>query len=210
MKKLFVLGASTIPGEFIVPRLLSVIIKRLPDIELKVDISDSLVTIKKVKTGVLELGIVGTRYDSGEVEYLPVMKNDRLLVIAPPAHSLAGKEGITLADLKGQNFINREYGSGTRDAYERAFKDAGVPSGSLNIVAELNDTEGIIQAVEGGAGLSVVSELAAGEAIQMGKVVVLDILLLKITRDFFIITNRTRSLSPDATRVFTVLKDILG
>jgi len=209
MKKLFVLGASTIPGEFIVPRLLSVIIKRLPDIELKVDISDSLVTIKKVKTGVLELGIVGTRYDSGEVEYLPVMKNDRLLVIAPPAHSLAGKKGITLADLKGQNFINREYGSGTRDAYERAFKDAGVPSGSLNIVAELNDTEGIIQAVEGGAGLSVVSELAAGEAIQMGKVVVLDIPLLKITRDFFIITNRTRSLSPDATRVFTVLKDIL-
>lgn len=210
MKKLFVLGASTIPGEFIVPRLLSVIIKRLPDIELKVDISDSLLTIKKVKTGVLELGIVGTRYDSGEVEYLPVMKNDRLLVIAPPAHSLAGKKGITLADLKGQNFINREFGSGTRDAYERAFKDAGVPSGSLNIVAELNDTEGIIQAVEGGAGLSVVSELAAGEAIHMGKVVVLDIPLLKITRDFFIITNRTRSLSPDATRVFSVLKDVLG
>jgi DNA-binding transcriptional LysR family regulator len=57
MKKLFVLGASTIPGEFIVPRFLSVIIKRLPEIELKVDISDSLVTIKKMKTGVLELGM---------------------------------------------------------------------------------------------------------------------------------------------------------
>jgi len=211
MKKLFVLGASTIPGEFVVPRILSVIIKRLPEIELKVDISDSLVTIKKVKAGVLELGIVGTRYDdSDEIEYLPVMKDDRLLVIAPPDHPLVGKKGITLADLKGQDFINREYGSGTRDAYERAFKDAGVPPGSLNIVAELNDTEGIIQAVEGGAGLSVVSELAAGDAIQMGKVVVLDIPLLKITRDFYIITKRTRSLSPDATQVLNVLKEILG
>lgn len=210
MKRLFVLGASTIPGEFIVPRLLSVIIKRLPEIELKVDISDSLVTIKKVKAGVLELGVVGTKYDSEEIEYLPVMKEDKLLVIAPPEHPLAAKKGITLTDLRGHNFINREYGSGTRDAYERAFRDAGVPSGSLNIVAELNDTEGIIQAVEGGAGLSVVSELAAGEAIQMGKVVTLDIPLLKITRHFYIIMNRTRSLSPDATQVLDTLKEILG
>jgi DNA-binding transcriptional LysR family regulator len=210
MKRLFVLGASTIPGEFIVPRILSVIIRRLPAIELKVDISDSLVTIKKVKTGVLELGVVGTKYDSDEIEYLPVMKDDRLLLIAPPDHPLAAKTGITLVDLKGQNFINREYGSGTRDVYEKAFRDAGVHPSSLNIVAELNDTEGIIQAVEGGAGLSVVSELAAGEAIQMGKVVVLDFPLLKITRDFYIITNRTRSLSPDGTMVLNVLKEILG
>lgn len=94
--------------------------------------------------------------------------------------------------------------------YEKAFRDAGVHPGSLNIVAELNDTEGIIQAVEGGAGLSVVSELAAGEAIQRGKVAVLDIPLLKITRDFYIITNRTRSLSLDATLVFNVLKEMLG
>ena len=209
MKRLFVLGASSIPGEFIVPRLLSVIIKELPEIELKVDISDSLVTIKKVKTGVLELGIVGTKYDSDEIEYLPVVKDDKLLVIAPPDHPLAGKQGIALTDLKGQNFISREYGSGTRDVYEKAFKDAGVSPGSLNMVAELNTTEGIIKAVEGGAGLSVVSELAAGEAIQMGKVVVLEIALLKITRNFFIVTNRTRSLSPDALRVLTILKEIL-
>lgn len=96
MKRLFVLGASTIPGEFIVPKLLSVIIKKLPEIELKVDISDSLVTIKKVKAGVIELGIVGTKYGADEIDYLPVMKDDRLLLIAPPAHPLAEKKRITL------------------------------------------------------------------------------------------------------------------
>lgn len=80
------------PGEFIVPLLLSEIIKRLPEIELNVDISDSLLTIKKVKTGVLELGIVGTRYDSDEIEYLQVMKDDRPSCNSTPCSFPCGGE----------------------------------------------------------------------------------------------------------------------
>lgn len=37
MKKLFTIGASTIPGEFIIPCLLREISNRLPDMELKDD-----------------------------------------------------------------------------------------------------------------------------------------------------------------------------
>jgi len=59
MKNLFVLGASTTPGEFIVPRLLSVIIKRLPEIELKVDISDSLRGVEGKLSGLVGIECSG-------------------------------------------------------------------------------------------------------------------------------------------------------
>ncbi|HCC68413.1 MAG TPA: hypothetical protein DEP99_00785 [Nitrospiraceae bacterium] len=209
MKKLFTIGASTIPGEFIIPRVLSEITKRLPETELIVDISDSLKVFERIKTGDIEIGVIGTRYNSDDVEYTTIIKDDRLVFIAPKGHPLAEKRDIKINDLKGKNFINRERGSGTRDNYEKAFKDAGLSMDDLNIIAEISDTEGVIQAVEGGAGISVVSELAAKDAIELGKVVILDVPLLKMTRDFYIITSKTRVLSDNAKEMMSVLKEVM-
>lgn len=209
VKKTFSIGASTIPGEFIIPRLLSQVARSLSDIDLRVVISDSFMTFKKVKAGLFEIGIVGTRYESDEIEYLPAVKEDRLVVISAPAHSLATKKVVTFSDLKGQDFISREAGSGTRDVYEKAFNDAGIPPGSLNIVLELADTEQIVRAVGMGVGLSVVSELAAAEPIRRGEVAVLNVPLLKLTRHFYIITRKIKPLSTEAKRVLTVLKMLM-
>ncbi|NTW59895.1 MAG: hypothetical protein HGB21_14275 [Nitrospirae bacterium] len=209
MKHTFTLGASTIPGEFIIPRLLSAMIKHLPEIELKVDISDSLKIFEGVRKGAYEIGIIGTRFDSPEVEFSVIVKDDRLVLITPKGHPLAAKANVSLSDLKSQNFVTRERGSGTRAAYEKAFKDAGLALTDLNTVAEVGTTEGIIQAVEGGAGIAIVSELAANEAIELGKVKALNIPLLKMVRDFSIITRKGVPLSKDASEVLAVIKAVM-
>ena len=206
MKHTFTLGASTIPGEFIIPRLLSAMIKHLPEIELKVEISDSLKVFEGVRKGAYEIGIIGTRFDSPEVEFSVIVKDDRLVLITPKGHPLAAKATVSLADLKGQNFVTREKGSGTRAAYEKAFKDAGLALKDLNTVAEVGTTEGVIQSVEGGAGIAIVSELATKEAIELGKVQVLNIPLLRMIRDFSIITRKGVPLSKDAAEVLAVIK----
>lgn len=209
MKKAFKLGASTIPGEFIITRLLSELIKRLPELELKVDISDSLKVFEKVKNEEIEIGIIGTRFNNDDIQYITLIKDDKLVLIAPPDHPLAKKEYVSIMDIKGQDFINREYGSGTRAAYEKAFKDAGLSLDDFNIVAEISDTEGVIQAVENGAGISVVSELATKEAIELGKVAVIDIPILKMTRDFYIITKKTKELTDTAKAVISAVMAVL-
>jgi DNA-binding transcriptional LysR family regulator len=209
MKQTFTLGASTIPGEFIIPRLLSAMIKHLPEIELKVDISDSLKIFEGVRRGQYEIGIIGTRFDSPEVEFSVIVKDDRLVLITPKGHPLTDKANVSLSDLKSQNFVTREKGSGTRAVYEKAFKDAGLALKDLNTVAEVGTTEGIIQAVEGGAGIAIVSELAAKDAIELGKVKALNILLLKMVRDFSIITRKGIALSKDASEVLAVIKAVM-
>jgi DNA-binding transcriptional LysR family regulator len=209
MKKMFTLGASTIPGEFIIPRLLSAMISHLPEIELKVEISDSLKVFEGVRRGQYEIGIIGTRFDSPEVEFTVIVKDDRLVLITPKNHPLASKAAVSLSDLKGQGFVTREKGSGTRAAYEKAFKDAGLTLADLNTVAEIGTTEGIIQAVEGGAGIAIVSELATKEAIELKKVQALSIPLLTMVRDFSIITRKGTPLSKDALDVLTVIKTVM-
>jgi DNA-binding transcriptional LysR family regulator len=209
MKKMFTLGASTIPGEFIIPRLLSAMISHLPEIELKVKISDSLKVFEGVRRGQYEIGIIGTRFDSPEVEFTVILKDDRLVLITPKNHPLASKAAVSLSDLKGQGFVTREKGSGTRAAYEKAFKDAGLTLADLNTVAEIGTTEGIIQAVEGGAGIAIVSELATKEAIELKKVQALSIPLLTMVRDFSIITRKGTPLSKDALDVLAVIKTVM-
>jgi DNA-binding transcriptional LysR family regulator len=209
MKHLFTLGASTIPGEFIIPRLLSAMISHLPEIELKVEISDSLKVFEGLRKGQYEIGIIGTRFESTDVDFTVIVKDDRLVLITPKNHPLATKGTIALGDLKGHNFITREKGSGTRAVYEKAFKDAGLALTDLNAVAEVGTTEGIIQAVEGGAGLAIVSELAAKEAIELRKVQALNIPLLRMIRDFSIITRKGKPLSKDASEVLAVIMMVM-
>jgi len=209
MKHTFTLGASTIPGEFIIPRLLSAMIGHLPEIELKVEISDSLKIFEGVRKGQYEIGIIGTRFDSTDVDFSVIVKDDRLVLITPKNHPFAAKEAIALGDLKGQNFITREKGSGTRAVYEKAFKDVGLALSDLNTVAEVGTTEGVIQAVEGGAGVAIVSELAAKEAIELKKVRALHIPVLRMIRDFSIITRKGKPLSKDASEVLAVIKTVM-
>jgi DNA-binding transcriptional LysR family regulator len=209
MKHLFTLGASTIPGEFIIPRLLSAMISHLPEIELKVEISDSLKVFEGLRKGQYEIGIIGTQFDSTDVDFTVIVKDDRLVLITPKNHPLATKGTIALGDLKGQNFVTRERGSGTRAVYEKAFKDAGLALTDLNAVAEVGTTEGVIQAVEGGAGIAIVSELAAKEAIELRKVQALNIPLLRMIRDFSIITRKGKPLSKNASEVLAVIKMVM-
>lgn len=209
MKHLFTLGASSIPGEFIIPRLLSVMISHLSKIELKVEISDSLKVFEGVLKGDYEIGIIGTHFDSTDVDFSVFVKDDRLVLIIPKQHSLAAKGTIALSDLKGQSFITREKGSGTRAVYEKAFNDAGLALADLNTVAEVGSSEGIIQAVSGGVGIAIVSELAAKNAIELGKVQALNIPLPGMIRDFSIITRKGKPLSREASEVLAVIKVVM-
>jgi DNA-binding transcriptional LysR family regulator len=208
MRNTFSVGSSTIPGGIILPKIMPEWIKRHPDISLRVDVTDSLETFQKVKRGEYEIGIIGTRYDDDEIQYTSVIHGDRLVLIANREHPLAQKATLSLNDLKGQAFISREEGSGTRATFEKAMQAAGFSLADLNLVAEIGNTEGVIQAVQAGAGISVVSEVAVKEVANCGDVVVLP-LPIQIARDFYIITNRTKPLSPQAKDVLALLEDLI-
>jgi DNA-binding transcriptional LysR family regulator len=208
MKRIFVIGTSSIPGEYIIPRLLSAIVARVPDIELRVDIANSLQIFDRVRKGEYSIGVIGTKYASPDVEYQPIVAADRLVVIAPTDHPLAGR-CILPTDLKGEGFILREKGSGTRATCEKAFQEAGLAVRDLKTIAEVSSAEGVVTAVAAGAGIAVVSELVARDAIAQRRICVLDVPQLRMERDFSIITSKQRELSEDAKNVIAVIRSVL-
>jgi DNA-binding transcriptional LysR family regulator len=196
-------GASTIPGEYVLPAMIGRFKEKYPDISIILRIGDSQAVIDWVAEGRAELGMVGARLSQRGVDYKELMP-DEMVVAVPAAHAWQGRRQITLEELRGEPLLIRERGSGTRAALETALSDAGMDLGAFRIVGEMGSTQAIKQAVKAGVGVSVVSRRAVEEEWKSGLCWCLRIKDLKVTRSFYLATHRERSRSPlaEAFRVF--------
>jgi DNA-binding transcriptional LysR family regulator len=120
-----------------------------------------------------------------------------MVLIAPPGHSVADSGSVDLATLQDEYFVVREKGSGTRLMTEKALNQAGLPGfSSFRVVAEMGSTEAVRQAVKAGIGLAIVSERAVEEDVAHGLLVSIALKGIDLTRKFYLVWRRRRTLSP--------------
>jgi DNA-binding transcriptional LysR family regulator len=213
MRKKVTFGASGVPFAFLVPELFPRLVAKLPDIELSVDVGDREIICDRVANGRLEVGIIAMRQCDADVDAEAVKVNDRLVAIAPKGHPLTKKEDLVFSDLKGEDFVGFTEGMQTREWYEGVLKDAGMSLEDLNVVIELGDARGVIRLVENGTGISIVSELAARNAIRTARVAQLNFIQLSaaiVQRTYYIVTSSKHPMSPEAKRVFIMTRDVLN
>ena len=192
------LVVSTTPGQYILPRLLGAFLKAYPEITVSLRVYDSADVVTRVESGEAHIGMTGARLPHAKVDF-EQMGTDDLLMICAPGRSLAGMKPVTLQQLAEQPFIVRETGSGTRLVFEKALKDGGVDPADLQVVMELGTSEAIVNAVEGGMGIGVVSHWMADKALALGTVAKVDAPGFPISRPFYAVLPRgARSRAADA------------
>ena len=196
-------GASTIPGEYVLPTLIGRFKEKYPDISITLLIGDSQTVVDWVSAGRAELGVVGARLSQRGVEYKELMP-DEVVVVVPASHTWHGRKQISLDELRREPLLIRERGSGTRAALEATLAEAGLDLGAFRIVGEMGSTQAIKQAVKAGVGVSVVSKRAVEEECKVGLCWCLRVKDLKVMRAFHLATHKERSRSPlaEAFRVF--------
>lgn len=180
-----VMGASTIPAEYLLPELVVEFCQTYPLVELKMEMGDSKSVIQDLIKKRYDLGIVGVKPDLDNVTSIP-LASDELVLVVPKQHPLAEVDVVTGRDLKQTRFIMREEGSGTRNAMEEGLKVIGLTSDDLQRVAQLGSTEAIITGVEAGLGISIVSSLAARRAEKLRRVKVVPIEGFQVQRQFYL------------------------
>jgi len=197
------IGASTIPGEYVLPALIGRFKGKYPDISITLLIGDSQAVIDWVAEGRAELGVVGARPSVRSIEYKELMP-DEVVVVVRGGHAWQGRKQIALEELREEPLLVRERGSGTRAALEAALAEIGTDLGSFRIVGEMGSTQAIKQAVKAGVGVSLVSRRAVDEECRSGLLACVRVKDLKVTRAFHLATHRDRSRSPlaDTFRVF--------
>jgi DNA-binding transcriptional LysR family regulator len=200
------IGASTIPGEYILPSLLAEFKAKYPGIEINLVIGDTREIIQKVLDHEADIGVVGQRERTDRLIFRG-FTTERLMLIAPINPQWFTNEQITVGGLKKVPFILRESGSGTRGSVERKLREVGVKETDLNIVMRAGSTAAVKKAVESGAGVSIISERAIENEIKLGLLKKVTIKGLDLQREFFIVHRRERSHSPATKALLQFLED---
>ena len=156
------IAASTAPGEYLLPGLLSQFTEIYPLVRPRVVVTDSASATDQVGDGHSDLGFVGMRTAHPSLEWTAVAE-DELVLAVPGRHPFAGRASVDVAELKGLPFIEREPGSGTWSGLRRALERAGVKEPGYTPVMVVNSTHATLAAVNNGFGFSIVSSLAVHE-----------------------------------------------
>ncbi|HOV87310.1 MAG TPA: selenium metabolism-associated LysR family transcriptional regulator [Syntrophobacteraceae bacterium] len=191
-------GASTIPGTYILPEMLGSFKSLFPSIQTTLIISGSSQIISRLLDGSIELGLVGAKWSDRRILSEEIF-SDELVLTVYPEHPWAGLGEISLQQLAGEPFIQRERGSGTRIVMEQALSSRGFDPAQLHVIAEMGSTEALRQGIKARIGISILSYQAVAEDADRGTLVTVGIEGLRLFRPFYLVRRKKRHPSPLGT-----------
>lgn len=186
-----IIGASTIPGTYLIPSLMAAFQRKYPAVSFQICISDSKDIGEKVLKHELLLGVVGTKFSNGDINHIPFVE-DELIVVSSPL--LIKNDTITLKDLIKFPMILREEGSGTRRELEKIFETKGVTLEDTKIAGIFGSTDAVKQAVKAGLGFSVLSKLSVTDELKHKVLKEIKLTDIQMKRKFYIVTHKKRTL----------------
>ncbi len=199
MRGTITVAASTIPGQYYLPKILQSFREKYPDIKFNIQMTDSTDVVDRITTRTAEVGFSGTEIDAPKCIYRE-FADDKLVVITPNEERFrqyVGK-GFPIRQLRQEPFISRESGSGTRRETEAFLKELGIQAADLKTAVEVRSTESIIKMVSEGMGVAVLSKSACEDYQQFGKVLAFDFDNITLRRKLYIIKHKNSILSPIA------------
>lgn len=196
-----IIGGSTIPAQYIIPRLVARFVGNYPEVRVEVRGGDTSEIIAMVAEGTVHVGIVGAPASQAELVSRPILQ-DALVLIAPAALAASGAATADLkARLLGVPWVMREPGSGTQAALEQALARVDIDVRDLRVMLQVHSSVAILECVEAGLGVAAISRMAAANYLERGGVAILPTEGLAMRRDFYVVQHGRRYMFP-AQRLF--------
>ncbi|HET6807331.1 MAG TPA: LysR substrate-binding domain-containing protein [Frateuria sp.] len=180
-------GASNTVGNYLVGELLGGFVSAQPQVAVRLRVANTDTIASQLLDHALDVGCVEGPVAHPQLELRP-WREDRLRVCAAPGHPLAGRRALKPADFAGARWVLREPGSATRATTERVL--AQLPPGET--VLELDQIEGIKQAVAAGLGIACLPEVALADALATGRLVALKTPFLDLRRMLSVLLHRQK------------------
>jgi DNA-binding transcriptional LysR family regulator len=193
------LGASTTPGEFVLPLAVGQFRRSHPGIQVELSLANTRSIVQRILNHEIDLGMVGDwpQQQSEELELTNYL-NDEIVLVAAPDHPVAKLRPLSLEQVIGHGLIVREEGSATRSTAERCFTDLGV---TPVVALSLGSNQAVKQAAVAGGGIGVISRLGITAEVRAGMLTILQVENWDCRRPLILVRPKDRYLSP-AQRAF--------
>ena len=197
------IGASHIPGEYLLPMYIAAFRKLFPEIKFKLSIGDSLEMSEKVLAQEVNFAVVGAVFDTEKLTSEFWLKDELGFVVSSES-SMSSLRNIDINTLKENPMVVREIGSGHRRALEETLVKRGLDLNDFNIALEVGSTEAVKNAVRTGIGYSFLSKYALESGDKSGLVCV-NVEDFCIERGFHLLTRRNKPLTAIADECYHYL-----
>jgi DNA-binding transcriptional LysR family regulator len=149
-----------------VPAALRDLRRRHPQVRVSLRTAGSEVLTSDVAAGRLDvafLGLPSSARPTGVSRH--ELARDRLVAVLAPDHPLAGAEGLDLADLAAEPFVDFPYGSAGRAQTDQAFARAGL---SRDVAFEVTDAPLMAQVIRHGLAIGFLPSAYLRRAPELG------------------------------------------
>lgn len=153
-----------------------------------------------------DLGMVSYPQPGRGLTVIP-LRSEAMLLVCHPDHHLARAKKASLSQLRGENFIAFEKSLPIRKELDRCLRDNGV---NVRVVMEFDNIETIKQAVEIGAGLSVLPEPTIQKELKIGTLAGVPLSGQKLRRPIGIIHRQRKAFTPTISKFVDLLKGTPG
>ncbi len=123
------------------------------------------------------------------------MAGDEIVLVVFPEHPFARRGAVEPAELAGEPLIFREEKSGTQQSLARRLPEVGLDLRKWTPRLTLGTPQAVVAAVEAGAGIAFVSDMAVRKSLALNLVRTVKVKGLKMNRDFYCIYRRERIVS---------------
>ena len=178
------LGASQTIAQYLLPTFLAAFLQTHPHIRITARSGNTDQMLAALVSGEIQLALLEGPEQRTDVHIEPFMQ-DHMVLVVPASHEWADRK-ITLDEFQTQPLLAREFGSGSRRIVEQALAGAGLKTKDLNIQMELDSTEGLLNGVEAGLGVTFVSRWAVRNQLSLGTLKLARVDGLKLSRSFSI------------------------
>ncbi|MGK0250079.1 MAG: DNA-binding transcriptional LysR family regulator [Oleispira sp.] len=181
-------GATLSIGNYLAVNIMADMMKQQPNAHISLEVENTASISQKVLNFDLDIGLIEGELHNTDLEVIP-WRDDELAVFCSPNHAIAKKKVITDEDLIQAQWILREAGSGTRQAFERAMHGI-LPN--LMVAHELQHTEAIKRAVEANLGIGCLSQITLEDAFKRGSLIRIPVPHRDFQRQFYFILHRQK------------------
>lgn len=207
-KHMIDLAASTIPSSYLLPEILAAFGKTHPDIYFHSIQADSAESINRVLDGTVDLALVGQNTRDETCVFLPFCQ-DELVIATPITNHYLGlqNKSVTFEDFIKDPIIIREKGSGTKKEMDLFLEQIGVTPSDLNVIARMNDLEGIKKSIVNGLGISILSARSAIDLQKTKQILLFPLEESAHKRTFYIVYSKNRILKPHVRQFIRFVQD---
>lgn len=203
-----IFGATLTIGEYIMPPVLTKIMKDHPHQPLTMFMENTQTLLRKLAEGEIDFALIEGFFDQSNYQTQPFMKA-KFIPICSPQSDLT-THSITFEQLQLERLILREKGSGTREILEQALHQHNLTLNAFPTIYEIAHMKTIKHLVIENLGISFLYQCACEVELATHQLVEIPLKDFQIVHEFTIVFLKHRKLSINTNQWIDFIKETVN